>query len=107
LDIVKSIQIYVGDNYKDPNLTVESISQVVGFSTNYVRTIFKDYTGDSLTNFINNMRFNEVKRMLMNTNYPAKKIAENVGFASSRYFYTAFKKLTGKSPDEYRKIKLG
>ena len=102
-DIVIKIQRYIIENFKNSSITIELIAHDVGLSTNYARILFKEFTGDSLTNYINQIRFDEAKKMLLTTDYTAKKISEKVGFGSSRYFYTSFKKLTGKSPDDYRK----
>lgn len=102
-DIVEGILEYIHANFREPAISVESVADLVKLSPNYVRTLFKNHTGQSLSTYINDLRFEEFKRLLLATDTPAKKIAENVGFTSITYFFTLFKKVTGKSPDDFRK----
>ncbi len=102
-DIVARIQSYITNNYSDINISVDDVAQRVGLSPNYVRTLFKDFCGISLSTYINEVRFNKAKEMLLSTSEPASKIAEMVGFPGGGYFYTSFKKFVGVSPEEFRK----
>lgn len=72
-------------------------------SANYTRNIFKQNKNISISEYISHKRFDEVKRMLVETNFTAQTIAQKVGMNSGSYFYTAFKKYTGYTPDQYRK----
>lgn len=103
-DIVVRIQKYIEENYSNPDITVELLSDIVGLSTNYTRTIFKESTGVSLSGYINDIRIEKSKEYLLNTDYPVSRVAEVTGIPSS-YFYKAFKKAVGVSPDEFRKRK--
>ncbi len=102
-DVVEMIVQYTSEHFRDPNLTVENIAEVVGLSSNYVRTIFKNQTDQSLSAFINELRFQEAKKLLLETDDHANKIAGHVGFSSGKYFYASFKKQTGRTPDEFRR----
>lgn len=102
-EIVSRIVEYIKNCYHDPNLTVEMVSEQVSLSPNYVRTIFKDLTNESLSAFIARIRLDKARKLLDETDYPANKISEMVGFQSSGYFYANFRKHTGKTPDQYRK----
>lgn len=94
---------YIKLNYSDANLSVESVSAYVGLSPNYIRTIFKGRTGQSISSFINETRIATAKALLLESDRPANKIAEEAGFSNSTYFYTLFKKMAGQTPDEFRK----
>lgn len=89
--------------YCDANLTVESLADEAGLSANYLRTLYKEANGQSITEHIAFLRFREAKRMLRGTDLPANRIAGKIGYQSSGYFYTAFRKATGMTPDEYRR----
>lgn len=102
-ELVDRMMQFVEEGYRNPNLTVEGVSDYVGLSPNYVRTIFKNQTGQSLSAYIAERRFREAKKLLLETDEHANKIAEAVGFASVKYFYSAFKKATGHTPEQYRK----
>lgn len=102
-EVIHKITTYIDENYSDANLNVDTISDVVNFSSNYLREIFKERTGKTISGYLTDLRFEKAKEQLLNSNYPANKIAEMVGLPGKTYFYTAFKKAIGKSPDEYRK----
>jgi two-component system, response regulator YesN len=101
--IVEKIKGYIHNHYADPNLTVETLVEIGGLSLNYTRKLFKDITGQSITVYMSVYRFEEAKRLLIDTDLPANKIGEMVGFQNTNYFYVSFKKYCGKTPDHYRK----
>lgn len=104
-DIVSKIQSFIAGNYQNANISVDDIAKIVGLSPNYVRTLFKDACGISLSTYINEIRFKKAKELLLNSSEPASRIAEMVGFPGGGYFYTAFKRFVGVSPDEFRRSK--
>ena len=55
-----------------------------------------------MTHFIAEMRFRRLKELLLTTNYPANKIGELVGLPNNGYFYIAFKKYYGNTPNHFR-----
>lgn len=104
--IADSIEEYINQNYADPNLSIDTIASFVNKSANYTRNIFKQNKGISISEYISKIRFEEVKRMLIETNLTAQTIAQKTGMNPGSYFYTAFKKYTGCTPDQYRKKHL-
>ncbi|MNR60822.1 Xylose operon regulatory protein [compost metagenome] len=48
-------------------------------------------------------RFAKAKDLLIQTDLPANRIGEMVGFENTNYFYVSFKKHCGKTPDHFRK----
>ena len=105
--ITKSIIDYVEQNYQDPALNIDLIASNFGYSTNYVRSIFKNACNISLSTYINDKRFEEIYRLLKQTNLSVKDICEMVGLKYGGYFHTAFKKRTGLTPDKYRTLHKG
>jgi YesN/AraC family two-component response regulator len=49
------------------------------------------------------VRVDHASEMLKTTNLTIAEISERTGFSNQQYFYTLFKKTTGKTPDEFRK----
>ena len=80
------------------------IAGEINRSANYTRSIFKQSQGISISDYIAKMRFDEVCRLLVETNMTAQEIGAKLGLNSGSYFYTSFKKHTGYTPDQYRKI---
>jgi two-component system, response regulator YesN len=101
-DYIKAIREYVINNLYDFSLCPDSLSSVIGFSTHHIRNIFKEETGTSLSDYINDLRIDHGKKLLLETNLTVKEISRNCGFLNYNYFFTSFKKHTGVTPDFYR-----
>ncbi len=101
--IANNIEDYINSHYIDPNLSIDIIASHVNKSANYTRSIFKQNKNISISDYITKKRFDEVCRMLKDTNLTAQAIAQKAGMSSGSYFYTAFKKYTGYTPEQYRK----
>lgn len=101
--IINRIKEYIHNHYTEQNISTDSISDMIGFSCNYTRTLFKKLTGISITEYINQCRMMKAKNLLRETDLTVKKISELVGYPDeSKYFYVVFKKYFGITPDEYR-----
>lgn len=100
--LLENILNYINNNYCNYELTPEVIASYANISLNHLRNIFKDEFNTSLTDYITELRLKKAKQMLELTNYPASKIANDVGFLNTNYFYTLFKKHYGVSPKQYR-----
>ncbi len=101
--IVTTVLNFINENYADPTLSIEVIATSVKRSSNYIRSVFKESQGISISEYLANKRFDQVCKMLIETNLTARDIGKAVGLNSGSYFYTAFKKYTGCTPDSYRK----
>ena len=86
----------------DFNLSVDLIAEQVGLSTNYLRDLFKNATGRSISTFILDRRITLAQQLLASTDSSVKNIAESSGFQSYNYFFTAFKRSTGMTPKQYK-----
>ncbi len=99
---VKFIQDYIDKHFSDPNLSVESLSESVGYTANYFSKIFKKITGMCLHDYIKMVRINQAKDQLKNTKLTIREISDMTGFINQNYFYSSFKKETGLTPALYR-----
>ena len=54
------------------------------------------------TKYINNLRINKAKALLVNTNRSIEEIAYSCGYHEYSYFASVFSKLTGETPRAYR-----
>ena len=97
------IKAYVDEHFCDDMLTVSDIAVQVGYSVNYVRQVFKEICGISVSDYILDKRIEKAQELLVNTNYTCKRIARMVGYSDNRYFYVVFKKKTGETADNFRK----
>lgn len=88
------------DIYK--NTSAEDIAKNLGMSYSGFRRAFKELTGTSPSKYMVELKLNEAKLLLYNTNLPIKEISYNLNFENPDYFPIFFKKRTGKTPSEYR-----
>lgn len=100
--IVKKVIKHIDNNY-EKKLTLETLSDIVHISPNYLSNLFKDNTGMNISDYIINIRLNKAKQLLLNTKLEIRDIASRVGYGDVSYFCQLFKKKEGVSPNKYRK----
>ncbi|GEM_PF-1268184 len=96
---------YLEKNYHK-KLNLSNIAQEFGLTKQGLIYKFKKQTGKTPIQYLNDIRINESKQLLKNTDNPVSSIAENCGFSDLYYFSSIFKKSTGMSPSQFRKIYL-
>lgn len=101
-DIITDIKTYVKEHIND-ELTRETISQAVYLSPDYISHLFKERTGLSLVDYINQQRIQHAQELLIENHQKIHDIAISCGFQNLSYFAKQFKKVTGMTPQEYRK----
>ncbi len=85
------------------NVNIKTLEERLSYSRSYLFREFKKSTNLTIIEYFNNLKINEAKKLLLNSSLSVKEIAEELSFESSNYFIKLFKKLTGKTPKEYRK----
>lgn len=99
---VRDILRYISQHYAE-DITLDLLAESVELSRTYVSGLFKKETGVNLTNYITNYRIEKAKELLRDTNLRSYEVAEKVGFLDESYFSRSFKKITGESPNTYKK----
>ncbi len=99
--IIKDAITYIEKNYAN-QILLSDIAEVCGISPNYFCKIFKEETGKSFVDFLNELRINKAKELLLSTNLKSYEVAEKVGFSDYKYFSMIFKKYTGVSPRKFK-----
>ena len=100
--VVRKVQEYVRSHYSQ-SVTVEDMAAEIHFSANYIRTIFKEGTGQTILEYITNYRFEQACELLKNPKYKVKEVSMQVGYENVSYFCSVFTKRYGETPNEYRK----
>jgi len=91
---------YIKANY-NTHLSVKELSSLFGISCGYFTEIFKSVTGKTPIEYINQIRIDKSKELLLNTTLKIKEIALKAGFKDEFYFSRVFKKLEGCSPSQF------
>ncbi|MEH7313803.1 helix-turn-helix domain-containing protein, partial [Priestia megaterium] len=69
---------------------------------NYLSKIFKKEVGKSVSQYIQEQRIEEAKKLLQLSNYTISEISTLLNFHDQSYFTTTFKKILGVTPKQYR-----
>ncbi|HHW30623.1 MAG TPA: response regulator [Clostridiaceae bacterium] len=93
---------YITTNYRKKELKLNSIAEKYYINYSYLSFMFKKVTGVNFNEYLLNIRMEEAKKLLVNTNLSIKEIARYVGY-SGKNFFPAFKKQFGISPNALRK----
>ena len=99
--IIAQIQAFIQNNLHR-NLSLVEIANVANYNSAYVSRLFKQMTGENLFQYIVRVKMEKAKDYLVRTNDSIQQIAEKLGYDSSQYFSSVFKKKTGLSPRDYR-----
>lgn len=90
--------------YTTPNLTLPLLAQELNIRPQLLSQFLNDNVQKSFTQFINEYRVQEAKRLLKeNTDLKIDAVGMECGFNSSSTFYSAFKKITGVTPATFQK----
>ena len=92
---------YISENYHH-QITMQTLSEHLNFSVSTLSHVFKKNCSKSLPEFIESLRLNEAKRLLRESSTAITEISSLLGFCSSNYFSTVFKKHFGITPRQYR-----
>jgi len=100
IDFIKAIQEYA--LHKNQNLSIDELAKKLATSRTQLHRKIKALTGKSTTNYINYVRVEKAKNILITTTLQISEIAYEVGFDSPTYFSKTFKKLESVSPKVFR-----
>lgn len=100
--MVRQVLEYIRTEYMN-DITIEKIAKHCGYSEFYTMKLFKQFTGCSCVDYLNNYRLTVAGRQLLDTSDDISAIAYQVGFNNISYFNRQFKKQYGMTPREFRK----
>lgn len=99
--LVYSIAGYVKKHLYEP-IQVSQIAQDLDYNASYLCRSFKEETGKTLKEYINEVKMEEAKFMLQSTDRAIIDIAMDLGYSSQAYFTTLFKSYSGTTPMSFR-----
>ncbi len=92
---------YMDTHYFEVTNATE-LSQKIGISTRHVNTIFKEQYNTTPMKYLNEVRMEVAKKLLVETDNDIPSICFEIGFESLATFYRRFKEFTGVSPNKFR-----
>jgi two-component system response regulator YesN len=86
----------------DEKISLDDVAEKLHLSKHYLCSVFKKATGENMSLYINKLRIEKAKSLLLEQNGMAKEIFEEVGYSNQQYFSKVFKRITGMTVMEYK-----
>ena len=102
-DLLTQALRFIDRYFPEESISLEKVARKVNVSPNYFSAIFSQEVGQTFIEYLTNKRIDEAKRMLRQTDKRSSEVAVAVGYKDPHYFSFVFKKVTGLTPNEYRR----
>lgn len=89
------------EEHFDEKISLKDVAENLNLSKHYLCNIFKKETGDNMSHYINALRIEKAKRLLLQDK-KIKEVFEEVGYSNQQYFSKVFKKFTGMTVLEFK-----
>ncbi|MZT44166.1 response regulator [Blautia wexlerae] len=100
--LVQSVLSYIEKNYSG-DLSMDDLTEKFHVSRTYISRLLKKYAGKSFLEYLTDVRFQQVEKLIADNKYKQYEIAEMVGYKDFGYYIKVFKKRYGITPNEFRK----
>lgn len=97
----------MGQQYHDPALRLNSVSEEVGICPSYLSLLFKQLKDINFSDYLLQLRITRAIELLQSTDLLVYEIAEKTGYSNSQYFSLCFKKYSGYSPSQFKQKNQG
>lgn len=94
---------YVDREYRG-KLQLQDLSRIFHLNSNYLGQLFKQQTGKSFREYLNDRRIEESKRLLKHSRMSITEVALEVGYPNADYFICQFKRKTGMVPSAFKRL---
>lgn len=101
--VVRRCENWLADHYREDN-AITKVVRLAGIPERTLKRRFKDATGHSLIERIQNLRVEAAKRLLETSDDPVDEISAAVGYEDASFFRRLFRRMTGLSPSAYRRM---
>jgi transcriptional regulator GlxA family with amidase domain len=101
--VVRRCEAWLREHFRDE----DAVGRVVAVAAVPERTLhrrFKSATGRSLLEYLQGLRVEEAKRLLETSSTPVDEVSAQAGYADASFFRRLFKRLTGLTPGQYRRM---
>ncbi len=100
--VIREMKLYARENFRNP-IKLSAQAERYGFNEKYIGRLFKSTTDVSFTQYVNRLRLNHAKNLLMSSEKSIIEVAMDSGFENVTYFNRCFKRELGLTPTEFRR----
>jgi len=101
--VIRTVMSYISRHCSNPDMDIREIADHVHLSPAHLGMLFKQETGITMKQYLNDYRLELAKRLVAGEHFKMAEISRMCGYASPGYFAKVFKSFTGLTPVEYRK----
>ena len=101
LAIVEQVKSFIRASFSQP-FTIETLAEKFYFSPNYLSSLFKKYSNETILEYLTQVRLEKAVELLKDPQYKISQIASVIGYSNASYFCMLFTKKYGLSPNQYR-----
>ncbi len=101
VEAVKVPVDYIRENYQQ-QFSIEELAEVAHLSVSALERRFKKYLAKTPKQFINEVRLENARKLLVETNLPISQVGDETGFGDHSYFSKQFKLFFGQLPSDFR-----
>ncbi len=98
------LKSFIEDKYSDSQFDLLSCAESFGLSESYFSTFFKDVFGTTFSSYLEKIRLEKAKTLIIENKMDLEKISATVGYSSSATFRRAFKRVFGVSPSTWKQL---
>ncbi len=98
---ILEIKQYIRAHYKE-SLDLAEVAEKFGYSYHYLSTYFSRYTKEGYSEYVNKVRIEKACELLEFGNLSISEVSTAIGYSDHSYFCRVFKKITGKTPSQYK-----
>ena len=95
-------RLYIHENFRE-KISMKDICTALGRTKSAICPAFKEKYGVTVMDYLTELRIEEAKKMLSQTDMTVGEISDETGFADTSYFSKVFLKVVGVSPSQYRR----
>ena len=99
--IRENIERYIREHYST-EISMQSVARAMNYSDAYFCKLFKQCFKVNFSAWLNEYRIDRAREMLQNTRLSVREVSIACGYSDANYFARVFKRVTGKTPSEYR-----
>ncbi|GAB6931048.1 hypothetical protein JCM10914A_50310 [Paenibacillus sp. JCM 10914] len=100
---VEEAKAYIERNLSK-DLSLDEVADMLGLNPSYFSQLFKQMTDETFVQYRIKKRMEKAKKLLAIPHYKITDISFEVGYADHPHFTKTFKKVTGRTPSEYREL---
>ena len=104
MEYIRQAKTILDENF-DRHITIPQLARQAGINEAKLKEGFRELYGNSIHTYIQQLRLEKAKQLLLTTSMPVTDITYHIGYSHVTHFTTLFKKEVGVTPTEFRNNK--